>query len=67
MAYLDDSAWRYFWHPVAPCRSLPPPARKTGAPRSGHVRASRSQSARFGTVAPFPTVLHRSTRLSVAS
>ncbi len=66
MAYLDDSAWSFFWHPVC---TVPELAAATAANRALAVTLLGEPIAVAeiaGTVAAFPDrCIHRSTRLTV--
>ena len=66
MTWLDDSAWRYFWHPVCTLAELETAAAES-RPLAVTLLGEAIAVARIaGTVAAFPDrCIHRSTRLTV--
>ena len=66
MAYLDDSAWRYFWHPVCTMSELAAAA-ADDRPVAVTLLGERIAVAEIsGAVAAFPDrCIHRSTQLSI--
>ena len=66
MAFLDDSAWRYFWHPVCKMSELAAAA-ADDRPVAVTLLGERIAVAEIaGAVAAFPDrCIHRSTQLSI--
>ena len=66
MAYLDDSAWRYFWHPVCTLSELADAAADSRPLAVTLLGEPIAVAGIGGAVAAFPDrCIHRSTRLSV--
>ncbi|MYK58304.1 MAG: aromatic ring-hydroxylating dioxygenase subunit alpha, partial [Rhodospirillaceae bacterium] len=66
MAYLDDSAWRYFWHPVCTLPELAAAAADNRALAVTLLGEPIAVAEIAGTLAAFPArCIHRSTRLSI--
>ena len=67
--YLDERAWRYFWHPVCTLRELRAAAGDGGRPLAVTLLDEPLAVAEIdGAPAAFPDrCLHRSTRLSAGS
>ena len=64
--YIDDAAWRYFWHPVCTLPELRAAAADGGRPLAATLLGEPLAVAEIGgTVAAFPDrCIHRSTKLS---
>ena len=66
-SYIEDSTWRYFWHPVCTLAELRAAAADVSRPLGVTLLGERLVIAEIdGVIAAFPDrCLHRSTRLSI--
>ena len=66
MTWLDDSAWRYFWHPVCTLAEVDAAAAESRPLAVTLLGEPIAVAGIAGTVAAFPDrCIHRSTRLTV--